>query len=85
MTTEQVLRTARERGIRLHPEGDGLRYKAPPGALTDDLRTELVTHKAEILKTLARGDTHPCGHCGRFAFREPTVCYWCRTTKGAHA
>jgi hypothetical protein len=27
--------------------------------------------------------THACGTCGKFAFSEPTVCYWCR--KGRRA
>lgn len=22
--------------------------------------------------------SHPCTACGRFAFPEPTLCYWCR-------
>ena len=40
--------------------GDRLRYSAPTGALTPDLRTQLAEHKAEILtllrQTMAEGN-----------------------------
>jgi hypothetical protein len=30
------------RGVGLWPNGDGLRYAAPPGVITEQLRAELV-------------------------------------------
>jgi hypothetical protein len=41
------------RGIKLRPVPDGLRYEAPRGALTPELRAELAKHKAELLAMLA--------------------------------
>ena len=49
MTTIQFLSHLRSKDIRVWPEGDTLRYDAPPGALTPDLRQELLERKQEIL------------------------------------
>ena len=83
MTTAELLRATRERGIELHAVGDGVRYRAPRGALTDDLRRALTARKAEILAILT--GTFSCGYCGRFSFHEPTVCFWCRHAPEAEA
>ena len=41
------------RGIELIPEGeDRLRYRAPKGALTSELKAEIATHKREVLSAL---------------------------------
>ena len=85
MTTAELLRTARERGIELRPDGACLCYSAPPGALDDDLRAKLTRHKGEILRALTRRETHPCDRCGRFAFPSSRVCYWCRNVPEAEA
>jgi hypothetical protein len=42
------------RGVKLHPEGTGIRCEAPRGVLTSDLLAELRTHKAEVLAMLTR-------------------------------
>ena len=49
MTTIEFLSHLRSKDIRVWPEGDTLRYDAPPGALTPDLRQELLERKQEIL------------------------------------
>ncbi len=49
MSVMELLKRLRERGIRLWAEGDRLRYNAPQGALSDDLRRELAERKGEIL------------------------------------
>ena len=54
MTTIEFLSHLRSKDIRVWPEGDKLRYDAPPGALTPDLRKELVDRKQEILVFLRR-------------------------------
>ncbi len=48
----RLLADLRERGIRLWLEGDRLRYSAPQGAMTSDLRDQLVAHKSEIIMLL---------------------------------
>lgn len=54
-----VICELRRRGVELSVEGDGLRYRAPSGALTADLREALVAHKVEVLALLAQAPTEP--------------------------
>ncbi|HEY0736311.1 MAG TPA: amino acid adenylation domain-containing protein [Herpetosiphonaceae bacterium] len=54
MTTVELLARLRDLGIRLWAEGERLRYHAPEGALTAELRAEIVASKAEILVFLAQ-------------------------------
>lgn len=55
MTPDELLATVRERRIRLWREGDDLRFRAPPGALTPELRSELGRHKEELLERVPEG------------------------------
>jgi hypothetical protein len=48
----QLLRQARALGIVLTGAGGKLRYEAPAGRLTQELRQALVAHKAAILELL---------------------------------
>src|SRR5262245_43914246 len=52
MTTIELLSYLRSREIRLWLEGEQLRYSAPKGALTPELRAELAARKAEIIAFL---------------------------------
>ncbi|HEY0733618.1 MAG TPA: amino acid adenylation domain-containing protein, partial [Herpetosiphonaceae bacterium] len=52
MTTFELLARLRGRNIKLWAEGDRLRFQAPKGALTDELRAALSEHKAEVLALL---------------------------------
>lgn len=52
MNTEEFLAYLRTLGIYVRLEGDQLRYNAPEGALTADLRAQLVQRKPEILRLL---------------------------------
>ncbi len=52
MTLQELLQTVKERNIALVADGDLLRYRAPEGALDDDLKDELRRHKPEILAVL---------------------------------
>jgi amino acid adenylation domain-containing protein len=52
MTTTQLLTDLSQIGVELWVEGDRLRYRAPKGVLTEDLRTQLTENKAEILALL---------------------------------
>ena len=75
--TAEVLRAARERGIELIPEGENLRYRAPPGSLTTNLLSELKRHKPDLLVLLSSGALYACRVCGRFSFTRPRTCFWC--------
>ena len=48
----ELLSQLRSLGVEVWAEGDRLRYKAPKGALTPELRAELVGYKADILAFL---------------------------------
>jgi hypothetical protein len=90
MRATLLLQALQQRGIELHPEGDTLRYRAPVGALTDELRAQIQAHKAELLGLLAgtpANEAHvgrhgrPCPQCGD-TWQWPTtsglwVCSWC--------
>lgn len=52
MTAAQVLEQARALGILLSGSGGKLRYEAPAGSLTPELRQALIVHKAAILDLL---------------------------------
>ncbi|MGD0946783.1 MAG: hypothetical protein ABSA52_05065 [Candidatus Binatia bacterium] len=57
MTAVTLLDELRRRRVELIPEGVGLRYRAPKGALTPDLRQALAAHKVELLSLLTGLDT----------------------------
>src|SRR6266511_286237 len=52
MTTSEFLSYLRNKGIRLWAEGNKLRYSAPKGTLTADIRAELAERKVEVLSFL---------------------------------
>ena len=53
MTAVELLTSCRQAGIRLEAAGDRLRYEAPPGSLTPELRDTLAQYKTELLSLLA--------------------------------
>ncbi|HEY0603110.1 MAG TPA: condensation domain-containing protein, partial [Herpetosiphonaceae bacterium] len=52
MTVIDLLTSLRQLNIDLWVEDDRLRFRAPPGALTPDLRAALADHKAEVMAFL---------------------------------
>jgi amino acid adenylation domain-containing protein/FkbM family methyltransferase len=52
LTTVQFLSYLQSADIELWPEGERLRFSAPPGGLGPDLRAELARRKAEVLEFL---------------------------------
>lgn len=52
MTTLEFLTDLRAKGVHIWAEGDKLRYRAPSGVITGDIRTELGVCKAKILELL---------------------------------
>ena len=57
MTTLELLSNLISKDIEIWADGDRLRYNAPKGALTPDLRKELAARKSEILALLRQTDT----------------------------
>jgi len=56
MNPDELVQTLRQSGVALVVEGENLRYRAPAGALTPELRSELAAHKAAILAYLRSQD-----------------------------
>ncbi len=54
MNTPSLLTETARRGIALEAHGDTLRYDAPAGAMTRELKDRLREHKAELLRLLSR-------------------------------
>ena len=52
MTLVELLSALYTRSINVWADGERLRYSAPLGALTPDVREELVKHKADLLTFL---------------------------------
>jgi hypothetical protein len=83
VTTEALLLELERRGVELTAEGGRLRYRAPAGALTEDLRHLAGEHRAGLLALLSgprctrcgrhldgRGRCWPCGYrrCARCGY-----------------
>jgi TubC N-terminal docking domain len=56
VTLQAILSEVRNCGVRLSVEGEGLRYRAPRGALTPQLRQALTESKADIINALLTGE-----------------------------
>jgi hypothetical protein len=79
MNLTKLLSTLRRLGVILMPEGDRLRYRAPKGIITQELREALLTHKAEILMLMSEQSRtqEPSGFPGSphiWGTREPEFC-----------
>ena len=57
VSTADVLREIQERGIILQVQSGEIRYRAPSGRLTPELRAALVKRKPEILAVLQSKQT----------------------------
>lgn len=53
MTPRAMLSELHARGVVLIPEGSALRYLAPKGALTPELRQALIVHKPDLIRLLS--------------------------------
>lgn len=56
MTTVEFLASLKSSGIKIWIEDDQLRYRAPKGVMTSDLKQELVERKTEILTFLKQAE-----------------------------
>jgi len=54
MSASELVAFLRERGVELRTEGGRLRFQAPQGALTPELRNQVVRRKEEIIAALRR-------------------------------
>ncbi|MEW6489813.1 MAG: hypothetical protein AB1578_18130 [Thermodesulfobacteriota bacterium] len=52
MSAADLLRDLRARGVELTAEGDLLRWRAPPGVVTEPLMATMRQHKAALLALL---------------------------------
>jgi len=52
MQASELLRELRGRGVALYPTTQGIRYEAPRGALTPDLRAKVAAHRPELIRLL---------------------------------
>ena len=79
MTFSELLRTVRDRQIRLYADGDSLRFDAPPGQMTPDLKAQLARHKPQLLQLLQNrhasgaGDGAPTNSLAEFAQTRPNA------------
>lgn len=87
MTPTACLQELSARGVRLWVEAAALKYRAPAGALTDDLRTAVAASKSEIVRLLD-GRPELCPRCtGRI---ESVICadgriaFGCFDSAGEH-
>jgi acetylornithine/succinyldiaminopimelate/putrescine aminotransferase/predicted amino acid dehydrogenase len=65
MSAAALLARLHQRGVELRDEGGTLHYSAPKGAITADLRSELLDHKAEILAILRQNSSSARSSDGR--------------------
>ena len=75
----------RARGLYLIAQGPDRLRIGPPDLLDDRLLEWARRAKPALLRVLTTRRTWPCARCGRFRFRLPTVCYWCRQAPRARA
>lgn len=55
MTVGELLADLTERSVHLLLDGEALRFRAPKGALTSELRDEIARRKPELIEALKRG------------------------------
>lgn len=84
MNAHDVLDQLRAHGIGLRLEDSRVLVRDPSGALTPGLRALARDHRDGLVHLLNRMPMG-CASCGRFAFIEPTVCFWCRRSEQAKA
>jgi hypothetical protein len=77
-STAALLDRCRDAGIKLTADGQNLGFRAPPGALTPELRAAIVARKGEVLALLggAGGSVVRCPDCRR-PLDEKARCWHC--------
>ena len=89
MTVNSIIAAAVRAGVSLSLDGDRLRYRAPAGALTPELRAGLTEHRDELRHLLALSPADPA-YAGAlvgvaqalgWGRVEPRRCYSCGGTR----
>lgn len=65
LDVEKLYQTCRMRGVNLKRTDSSLKFTAPAGAMTDELKAQLKQHKAELMDYLLEIEAHPEGN-GRY-------------------
>ena len=55
MTVDELLDSLVQNGVKLFLDSDRLRYRAPEGSLTPDMRVAIGEHRPEIIERLQAG------------------------------
>lgn len=80
MTAADLLRDLLSRGVELRAEGDRLRWRAPPGVVTQEVLEILAERKAEILTLLSEPRPAPYldarGELVVPMDADPSACWW---------
>src|SRR5690242_2059166 len=58
-------------GARLWAEGERLRYRGPPGLLSDEDAEFIAERKADVIRVVMEGVELRCFHCGSVALAKP--------------
>jgi hypothetical protein len=74
LTGHELLAALQAHGVRLEADGDRLAYSGPLGGLTDELRAEMTTRKAELLDLL-RPPAPPAGTRLFFQDTKGAICW----------
>lgn len=86
MTLREVLTETSRLGVRLEAQGDRLRYQAPKGAMTPELRAGLVAYKTDLIpvvwrieamRRLAVDAPRPIAYARESATGGPGLCFSC--------
>jgi hypothetical protein len=64
MTGRELVQYCKKRGIEVYLDIDKPRVRAPQGAVTDDLRSQLKAARGEVVVELQRQDAMACCRCG---------------------
>jgi hypothetical protein len=75
VNVDDLVRTLADRAVELYIDGDRLRFRAPGGALTPELRGKIAVHRLAIIEYLRTGATTTiaaasCGNCHRRNWRD---------------
>lgn len=79
MTTSDILLELRKRRIELTPLGDRLRYRAPMGNMTPELRDAVVKNKSTLISVLGdRNGAQWIGIAVSVARKNAEGCFLCK-------
>jgi len=70
VTALDLLHVLADHAVELYLDGDQLRFRAPTGALTPEMRDEIAVHRPAIIEHLRiRTNTTTTAECGRCDWR----------------